>query len=586
MEKKKKTLAPGPVFRYNEIGKIFTGWDKEKRKGGIAMKNRAWRRHLLCFAAALLALSCSLTACSAPGLETDAALPVSTSEPTLSSFVSAVEDEPDTVDFQCTTIHYTVATNVFDRLVEMENDEEGNVKIVPSLAKAWEVSGDGCGYTFHLRENVKFSNGSPLTASDVLYTFTRLLTHPDSCNRDIADPILGAEELEKGESDRLEGFKLLSDLDFTITLRQPFEAFLACLSMPGASILDEETTVEAGDRFGLDPACTIGTGPFILWQWEPGEGMKLRANPGCWSGAPRCEGVNLLFMTEPEDIRAAFEKGEMDILDLDEVGNAAEFYFHGDIYQDRLYAVQRIGITYIALNASVEPLNDARVRKALQLSLNRTMLLDAVYSGRGVLENGIFPHGLYGYNPELPDIPCDPDAAKALLSEAGYENGFDLKVSVKSSSTQWEMILMEMAVEMWKKIGVRAEIDLVDEAEFMRLRKSGQLSCYTALWTADFNDPDNFIYTFFGDRENARFRSLCYPNEEIMERVRRARAISDPERRVAEYRELEKIIVQDDAAWIPLFSRLHYYVTAERLEGFRTSWNGSVKNNFRYFSVK
>ena len=550
------------------------------------MKNRAWRRQLLCLIAALLALSCSLSACSAPGLETDAALPVSTNEPALSRFVSAVEDEPDTVDFQCTSIHYTVATNVFDRLVEMENDGTGNVKIVPSLAEAWEVSEDGCGYTFHLRENVKFSNGSPLTASDVLYTLTRLLTHPDSCNRDIADPILGAEQLEKGEADRLEGFTLLSDLDFTITLKQPFEAFLACLSMPGASILDEETTAAAGERFGLDPAWTIGTGPFILWQWEPGEGMTFRANPDCWSGAPRCEGVQLLFMTEPEDIRAAFEKGEMDILDLDEVGSAAEFYIHGDIYQDRLYAVQRIGITYIALNASVEPLNDARVRKALQLALHRTMLLDAVYSGRGVLENGIFPHGLYGYNPELPEIPYDPDTARALLDEAGYADGFDLRVTVKSSSTQWEMILMEMAVDMWKKIGVRAKIDVVDEAEFMRQRKSGGLSCYTALWTADFNDPDNFIYTFFGDRENARFRSLCYPNEEIMERVRRARAISDPEKRVAEYRALEKIIVQDDAAWIPLFSRLHYYVQSERLEGFCTSWNGSVKNNFRYFSIK
>lgn len=542
---------------------------------------------MLCFTAALLALSFSLTACSAPKVETDAALqPASTNEPSLSRFISAVEDDMDTVDFQCTTIYYTVATNVFDRLVEMENDGEGNVKISPSLAKAWEVSEDGRRYTFHLRENVKFSNGSPLTASDVLYSLTRLLTHPDSCNRDIADPILGAEQLEKGEADRLEGFALLSDLDFSITLKQPFEAFLACLSMPGASILDEETTVAAGDRFGLDPAWTIGTGPFILWQWQPGQDMTFRANPDCWSGAPRCEGVNLLFMTEPEDIRAVFEKGEMDILDLDEVGNAAEFYIHGDIYQNRLHAVQRIGITYIALNASVEPLNDARVRKALQLALNRSMLLDAVYSGRGALENGIFPHGLYGYNPELPEIPYDPDAAKALLSEAGFAEGFDLKVTVKSSSTQWEMILMEMAVDMWQKIGVRAKIDLVDEAEFMRLRKSGGLSCYTALWTADFNDPDNFIYTFFGNRENARFRSLCYPNEEIMERVRRARTISDPEKRLAEYRELEKIIVQDDAAWIPLFSRLHYYVQSERMEGFCTSWNGSVKNNFRYFSIK
>ena len=551
------------------------------------MKTRKRIRLILCFALILAVLSVSLTACYTRKKMTEPEeAQAASNETDLTRFVSAVEDEPDTVDFQCTTIHYTVATNVFDRLVEMEYDSGGNVKIVPSLAKSWEVSADGCGYTFHLRENVKFSNGSPLTASDVLYTLTRLLTHPDSCNRDIADPILGTEQLEKGETDQLAGFKPLSDLDFTITLKQPFEAFLACMSMPGASILDEETTVAAGDRFGLDPACTIGTGPFILWQWEPGKGMTFRANPDCWAGPPRCEGVNLLFMTEPEDVRTLFEKGEMDILDLDEVGNAAEFYIHGDIYQERLHGVQRIGITYIALNESIAPLNDARVRKALQLALNRTMLLDAVYSGRGVLENGIFPHGLYGYNPDLPEIPCDPHAATALLGQAGYGEGFDLTVSVKSSSTQWEMILMQMAADMWKKIGVRVRIEVLDEAEFMRRRKSGGLSCYTALWTADYNDPDNFIYTFFGSAENGRFRSLCYPNEEIMERVRRARTISDAEKRVAEYRELEKIIVQDDAAWIPLFSRIHYYVQSERMEGFCTSWNGSVKNNFRYFSVK
>ncbi len=549
------------------------------------MKTRESLRKILCLAAVLAVLCASLAGCSArkPEIETEQA---SAKEPDVSRFISAVEDEPDTVDFQCTSIHYTVATNVFDRLVEMENDGDGGVKIVPSLAKAWEVSEDGCVYTFHLRENIKFSNGSPLTASDVLYTFHRLLTHPDSCNRDIADPIEGAEQLEKGKADRLAGFALLGDLDFSITLKQPFEAFLACLSMPGASILDEETTLAAGDRFGLEPEWTVGTGPFILWQWESRKGMTFRANPDCWSGAPRCEGVNLLFMTEPEDIRTMFENGEMDILDLDEVGNAAEFYIHGDIYQERVHGVQRIGITYIALNESIAPLHNAQVRKALQLALNRTMLLDAVYSGRGVLENGIFPHGLYGYNPNLPEIPYDPDAARALLTEAGYGDGFDMKVSVKSSSTQWEMILMEMAVDMWKKIGVRAKIEVMDESSFMRMRKSGLLTCYTALWTADFNDPDNFIYTFFGDRENAKFRSLCYPNEKIMARVRQARTLSDPETRIAEYRELEKIIVQDDAAWIPLFSRLRYYVLSERMEGFRVSWNGSVKNNFRYFSVK
>lgn len=503
-----------------------------------------------------------------------------------SDYIISIEDEPDTVDFQCTTIYYTIAQNVFDRLVEMETDDRGDAVILPALAESWEISGDRRTYTFHLREGVKFSNGSPLTSSDVLYTLTRLLTHPDSCNRDIADTIVGAGHLERGETDRLEGFEILSDRDFKLTLEEPFEAFLACLSMPGASILDAETTEEAGSRFGKDPEWTIGTGSFILKSWEPGKGMLLTANTDCWQGKPGCAGLDLRFVTDSEEIREMFDNGRLDVLDLDEVGKSGEYYLHGDIYQDRLYQVQRIGITYIALNESVEPLNDVRVRKALQLALNRTALLDAAYSGHGILENGILPHGLYGYNPELPEIPCAPEEARSLLKEAGYPDGFSLTITAKASSTLGEMAIVRMTASMWEKIGVSVSIKVINEDEFMRLRKKGSLACYSATWTADYNDPDNFFYTFFGDSENTRDRSLCYPREDIMERVRAARAIEDPEARIREYRELEKIIVQEDAAWIPLFSRLRFYMISGRLKGITSSWNGSVKNKYREMSIR
>ena len=502
-----------------------------------------------------------------------------------SGFLVSLEEEPDTVDFQCTSIHYTIAQNVFNRLVEMSSGADGEAEFVPSLAESWEVSEDGCTYTFHLREAVRFSNGAPLTSSDVGYTLTRLLTHPDSCNQDIVEMILGAKELESGEASELQGFKILSDLDFNIRLEQPFEAFLACMSMPAASILDQETTEEAGDRFGIKPEWTVGTGSFILKSWEEGKRMILTANPDCWEGPPCCDGLDLRFMTDAESVREMFDDGELDILDLDELGDLSEYFIHGDIYQDRLQQVRQIGIMYIALNEYVAPLDDVRVRKALQLALNRPVLLDTVYSGRGTVENGIFPHGLYGYNPDLPEIPYDPEKAKKLLEEAGYPDGFELKISVKSSSTQLEYTLMTAAASMWEKIGIHTTVEILDESEFMSLRKSGTLTCYTATWTADYNDPDNFIYTFFGNRKNTIYRSLCYQNDEIMKRVQNARTILDQKIRLEEYQELEKILIQEDAAWIPLFSRNRYYVTGERLEGFQAAWNGSVKANYRYMSV-
>ncbi len=522
------------------------------------------------------------------GMQLPAAVNEQQNEPEesdITKFIVAVEDEPDTVDFQCTSIHYTIAQNVFNRLVEMENDANGDMEILPSLAQSWEISDDGKDYTFHLREGVKFSNGQPLTASDVQFTFERLLTHPDSCNKDIVDIIAGAGALESGETEHLEGFKVLDDLTFVVTIEQPFEAFLACLTMPGASILDQETTMEAGDRFGIEPEWTIGTGSFILWKWIPKDGLLLKANKDCWMGAPNCEGLNLLFVNDAREIRRMFEDGEIDVLDLDELGNAAEFFLHGREYQSRLFSVPRIGITYIAMNESIAPLDDVRVRKAMQLSLDRAMLLAGVYGGRGAVENGIFPQGLYGYNPDLPEIPYDPEEAKELLTQAGYKDGFDLTVSVNSASTRWELSVLEMAQSMWSEIGIRTRIDVIDESDFMSRRKSGELECYTAQWMADFNDPDNFIYTFFGNSHNTTFRSLCYPKEDVMNRVQLARALSDPKKRISEYNDLERIIVQEDAAWIPLYSRRRYYVTSKRLQGIQASWNGSVKNKYREMSI-
>ncbi len=550
------------------------------------MSHGSWKRTGIFFLS-ILFLAVSYTAC-APKLPESALIPQpeTSSGPDTSHFLVAVEDEPDTVDFQCTSIHYTIAQNVFNRLVEMENDENGEMEILPSLAKSWEISENGRDYTFHLQENVTFSNGSALTASDVQYTFERLLTHPDACNQDIVDIIEGAAALENGEVDTLKGFKVLDDNNFVITLEQPFEAFLACLSMPGASILDEETTKEAGELFGKDPEWTIGTGSFILWKWTPGEGMLLTANKNCWMGAPKCEGLDLRFITDAGEIHRMFEAGEIDVLDLDETGNAAEYFIHGAKYQDRLFKVPRIGITYIAINESIAPLDNVQVRKAMQLALNRPSLLAAVYGDNGSIENGIFPHGLYGYNSELPEIPYDPAGAKELLAQAGYPDGFDLTISINSSSTRWELSVMNLAASMWKDVGINATIDVIDESDFMSQRKSGQLACYTAQWMADFNDPDNFIYTFYGNEHNTTFRSLCYPREDIMQRIQEARAISDRDTRISEYRDLERIIVQEDAAWIPLYSRQRYYVTSERLEGIQASWNGSVKNKYREMSIK
>ena len=167
-----------------------------------------------------------------------------------SGFLHIANENMDTVDPQCTTEFYIVALNVFDRLVELHSDGQGGAVIEPSLAEWWEVSEDALTYRFRLRQGVTFSNGKPLTASDVRFTFERLLTNPKSVNSSLVIGVLGARELRDGKTDTLAGFREIDDYNFEIELESPYAAFLDCLSSPGASILDKETLYSVGGLFG------------------------------------------------------------------------------------------------------------------------------------------------------------------------------------------------------------------------------------------------------------------------------------------------------------------------------------------------
>lgn len=547
------------------------------------MKRAAMKHKLL--TAVMLTLCLLLTSCAERAEDRVTGWESPTGKPAAGRYLTVADFETSTVDPQCTSESYLIALNVFDRLVEVRVDPDGSTEIVPSLAESWEVSEDGYIYTFRLREGVTFSNGEPLTSSDVRYTMTRLLTNPDSCNQQIASFIFGAEALRTGAVPVLAGFNIHDDHEFAITLAEPYAAFLACLSSPGASILDEETTTQAGARFGRTPAGTIGTGPFLFTEWKPNLEMTLTANPDCWSGPPRCEGVKVRVISDSESQSLLYKNGTLDILDLDNMGGDAQYYLHGDIYRDRLFQSARVGIDFIALNASVRPLDDVRVRRALQLALDRKTLLQAAADGCGTVENGIFPEGLIGHNDALSAIPYDPDEARRLLNEAGLGNGFSLEITVPKSAAQSRKELLTLVSAMWEKVGVRAELLTADDNAFLAMRKAGVLDCYLGRWDANYDDPDDFIYTFFGTEENTRTRSLCYNNAGVMERIRRARGIMDEAERMREYQALERKIVQEDAAWIPLYSTKHSFVVSERTEGFRLPWNGGSNSCYRDVAV-
>lgn len=486
--------------------------------------------------------------------------------------IDVLNADIQTADVQKTSKDYTLPQNIYDRLLEIEVDDAGVSKIVPSLAEDWDISADGLEYTFHLRQDVKFQNGNDFTAEDVVYTFHRLLTVENGVNTELLDQVKGAAEVIEGSADTLEGVEMVDDYTVKITLKEPFAAFLSCLTAPGLSIYDSEATEAAGDQFGMDPAVTVGTGPFRFAGWTFNDQLVLVKNEDYWKGAPELPGVVIKIIPDTETQTMMFESGELDLLDLDFVTDAADRFL--ETYPEQIVQGPRVGITYFTMNFNIEPFQDLKVRQAVQMAIDRQAILDALYGGRGQVEHGIYPYGLIGFNEGQTKISYDPEKAKALLAEAGYPDGFTMELAADASASDTVTMALEIIKEQLAAVGINAEIKNYDESTWLETRKAGELGSFMSTWTADFNDPENFIYTFFGNEEKTRIRSINYPDTAVMDCVGAARGIVNEDERLAEYQALEEKLIHEDAAWVPMYSRTHLWAVSSRVQNFKPVWSG------------
>ena len=482
---------------------------------------------------------------------------------------TAVLYEISTMDVAQTTDNYLIPMNVFDRLFETRPVEG----VVKSLATDYSVSADGLTYSFTLREGVVFSNGSPLTASDVQFSFERLLKMAKQ-NTEIALEVAGAEQVMNGEADTLAGFQVIDDTHFTVTLSAPNAGFLAELSSPAMSIVDAETMANA-PKFGQEPADTIGSGPYIVTEWVANDHYTLIYNEKYWGEEPSVKKVIVWVIPEPTTQNEMYISDELDMIDLASLDSAIVAATYKTQYADKIVSTPKVGLTYLLMNENNEYLKDVRVRKAIGMAIDVDMIIQGIFMGDATRENGVIPTGVWGHNDALEGFSYDPDGARAILKEAGYKEGevhFELAMdSTANTSTQ---LVYAFISEQLEAVGIRAEIKSHEHSAWLALRSSGEMDSFVARWGMDYNDPANIMYTFFGNADVSKGRSLNYADTEVMARVSAARAIVDDAEREAEYQALEKKLIQEDAAWIPMFAELHLYAIGERVASFIPHWAG------------
>lgn len=483
----------------------------------------------------------------------------------------ATTNDPGTADGQMTTEEYFLPLNIFDRLVEAVSVKAGESKLTPGLAESWDVSADGKTYTFHIRKNVKFTNGEELTADDVLFTFDRMLDPATKAlNTDFLDMIKGASDRLSGKAKTVSGITVTDKYTVKIELATPFAPFLANLATPGCGIYNRKTVTQMGnEKFGLSP---VGTGPYKLKEWKVNSQVVLEANKNYWGGKPTLDYIVRRIIPDAETQRLEFEKGTLDVFDLDMAKSQIPYFKSSDKWKNQIVSGPRVGTYYYAVNTKVAPLDNVKVRQAFAMSIDRAQLLSKLYANTGSIAKGVLAPGLYGYDPNLPGIEYSVDKAKKLLTEAGYPNGvsFEIYQTVDSPQT---LQINEAVQAMVAQAGIKVTIKQVDSAAWFGMRGEGKMPMYTTSWSADYNDPDNFLYTFFAPGNTVK-RSFNVMDDSIFKALQDARTVTDAAKRLDLYHQVEKKVVYDYYAWVPLFHLDHLFVVQPRVKNFKVSWNG------------
>jgi dipeptide transport system substrate-binding protein len=500
----------------------------------------------------------------------------------------ASPDGFDVVQYNSLVTTNASADVIFNSLVAYD---EAQKKVVPSLAQRWDVSADGLTYTFHLRPNVQFQTTPwfkptrPLDADDVVFTFSRMLDASNPWHK-IAGPSGFPHAQSMGLVKLIRSVTKVDGDTVRFTLNQPDATFLPILTMGFASIYSAEYAdqlMKAGKPADLNMH-PVGTGPFELQSYTKDAVIRYDANPTYWGPKPKVN--RLIYVITPDaTVRAQKVKtGECDIALSPKPLDVA------DARHDKALAVVETPAfmtAFVALNTQKKPLDNQKVRIALNMAFDRTTYLKAVFDNTATPAVNPYPPNTWSYDKSVKPWPYDPAKARQMLAEAGFPNGFSTTIWVRpggsvlnpSPKTGAELLQADFA-----KIGVKADVKVVEWGELIKEAKQGQHDTLFMGWAGDNGDPDNYLSPLFscnGVKSGINFSRFCDPALDKL--IAEGKATADQAARTKVYEQAQQII-HDEALWIPLGYPTAAAITRKNVIGYHVSPFG--RQNFTAVSVQ
>ena len=453
---------------------------------------------------------------------------------------------------------------VFDGLL----DYDAGTNLMPRIAEAMPtVSDDGTVYTFKLRKGVKFHNGRELTADDVVYTITRVLDpKTGSPGAGFFVGIKGAQDFIDGKATSVEGIKALDANTVEFTLAAPDVTFLNKMALNFSFIVPKEEVEKAGENFGHAP---VGTGPFMLKEWKSGESLTFERNPNYfYEGLPYLDSITIQVGVAPDVALLRLEKGEIQMMGDPPPGADWTRITNDPAWKDRIEKQPQVNTTYIAINTTMPPFDKLQVRQALNHAIDKQRIVQLL-NGRATVANQILPPLMPGYDPNYSGYEYDPEKAKALLTEAGFPDGFE--TSIECISVDPQPKLCESFQQDLAKVGIKLTINnlaapnVIDDAGNGKtpLVWSGGLA-----WTQDYPDPDDFYAPILGCDSNVPggWNWSRYCNEELHSKSTELLAMTDRAARMEAYKPFFKALMED-AVWVPVINGEYDVAHSEKLHG-------------------